>query len=112
MVVFRRDDYETIGPFHRCRKVCIFDGLAGIVCREVELANIDQLGFDAFVLLNLAEYKPGDVFTRASFSCRAENHWNEEWSSGHRGSLSIVARENMLLTHAAGAHNMRALSRC
>src|SRR5260370_23024084 len=84
VVVLRRDDHKPIGTLAGFRECRVFDLLARIVDRKVEITNVNQLGFDAVALVRLFKDKSGDVLAGAASAHRTENYWNEEWSGVHR----------------------------
>jgi hypothetical protein len=46
VVILGSDDYQAIGAFHLGREDTIFNTLSGVICRQGQTANIDQLGLD------------------------------------------------------------------
>lgn len=79
---------------NRLAEPCIFDLLARIVNRKVEVANVDQFSSDAFAFLDFAENEFSDVLAGAAFPNRAENYRNEEWSSVHSRRVSHKKSQN------------------
>ena len=80
MVVFRAYKYQAIGARDSLGKFGILNRFASVIDWEAELANVDQFGFHAFALLDLAKDKLRDVCASAPFARGAENDGNKEWA--------------------------------
>src|SRR5215467_6906192 len=84
MVVFRYHQNETISPLANLREFGILNLLARIIGRKSQVANINELCFNALALLHFAVNKLSDIFASASLAHCTKDHRNEEWSISHR----------------------------
>src|SRR5690242_16536011 len=108
MVVFGNHQDQPVGTLTYCREALVFDLFTRVICRQLELADIDQLSLDAFAFFHLLKNKLRNVLTRTAFSHRAENNWNEEWSIVHR-KLRIANHDDV--AHDAAARDHETLAR-
>src|SRR5258705_8414685 len=89
MVVFRDHEQQSVGTRNSGGKLGVLEGFTCIVKSEAEVAQINELRFDTLALLYFFKHKVGDIFTRPTLSCGAQDYRDEEWSIGHQVSNGI-----------------------
>src|SRR5690349_8733450 len=76
VVVFGGDDNQSVSAAHLRGKSCIFDGFAGVIGRQWQAADVDEVGLNAGPLCYFGGEQASDMCAQASFARCAENYRN------------------------------------
>ena len=78
--VFRHDKNERVGFVHRRRKLWVFDCFAGVVDRETDVSDVDQVGAHVRSFRDVIHNKVRGVFAGAALPWGTENYRGENWA--------------------------------